>query len=187
MPDELPVHVSREELHSLEVPESFEATDSFDLQLLNHGESVHLHIHVDDALSAVATVDAGNHHVERESQRYVRVDIDTDKLDDEPLYGKLKVASAYGANTRWIDIKVVEPEESEQTVEVDESLAQPQPSESQETGPLVNPKLLVFGIGAAALLVALTAAVVLQQTVVLLGSLVVLGGVLVALFFLFTE
>jgi hypothetical protein len=187
VPDELPVHVSREELHSLEVPESFEATDSFDLQLVNHGESVHLHIHLDDALSRVATVDAGNHHVERESRRYVRVDVDTDKLDEEPLYGKVKIASAYGANTRWIDIKVVEPEESEQTVAVDESLAQPQTTEPQETGPLVTPKLLVFGIGVLALLVALTAAVVIQQTIVLVGSLVVLGGVLVALFFLLAE
>jgi len=183
--DELPVHISREELHTLEVPESFEASEPFDVRLINHGESLHIHLHLDDPLSEVASIDAGNHYVERESQRFVRVHVDTDRLDGEPHRGKLKVASAYGAETRWVDVRVVEPEEAEETVEVDESLAQPQraPAES-ESSPVPAPQLLVFGLGVLALVVALVAALVLQETIVLLGSLIVLGGVLVALFFL---
>jgi len=185
VPDELPVHISREELHSLDVPESFEATGSFDLQLVNHGESVHIHVHLDDPLSTVASLDAGNHHVEQGSRRDVRVHVDTDRLDGDPLLGKLKVASAYGGNTRWIDVTVAEPEPEQNTVAVDESLAQPQPGpDAGSTGPLVNPSTLVLAVGAVALLVALIAAVVIQQTVVVVGSLVVLGGVLAALFFL---
>ena len=81
MTDELPVHISREELHTLEVPGSFQATGPFDVRLINHGESLHIHLHLDDPLSNVAAIDAGNHYVERDSQRYVHVDVDTDRLD----------------------------------------------------------------------------------------------------------
>jgi len=186
--DELPVHISREELHTLEVPESFQASESFDVRLINHGESLHIHLHLDDPLSEVASLDAGNHYVERESQRFVRVDVDTDRLGGEPHLGKLKVASAYGAETRWIDVEVVEPDETEDSVQVDESLAQPQRrSTEEESSPLPAPQLLVFGLGVLALIVALAAALLLQETLILLGSLLVLGGVLVALFFLLQE
>ena len=188
MTDELPVHISREELHALEVPESFQASDSFDVRLINHGESLHIHLHLDDPLSEVATIDAGNHYVERESQRFVRVDVDTDRLDGESQLSKLKVASAYGAETRWIDVEIVEPEETESSVQVDESLAQPQRRPAEErSSPVPAPQLLVFGLGVFALIVALVAALLLQETLILLGSLLVLGGVLVALFFLLQE
>ena len=188
MTDELPVHISREELHALEVPDSFQASESFDVRLINHGESLHIHLHLDDPLSEVASIDASNHYVEGESQRFIRIDVDTDRLNGDPQLGKLKVASAYGAETRWIDVEVVEPETAEETVQVDESLAQPQraPAESGSS-PLPAPQLLVFGLGVLALIVALVAALVIQQTLVLLGSLIVLGGVFVALFFLLQE
>jgi hypothetical protein len=183
--DELPVHISRETLHTLEVPDSFQASDSFDVRLINHGESLHVHLHLDDPLSEVAAIDAGNHYVERESQRFVRVNVDTDRLDGEPVFGKLKVASAYGAETRWVDVEIVEPEDSEESVRVDESLSQPQrsPAES-ESSPVPIPELLVFGLGVLALIVAAVAALVIDQTIMLLGALIVLGGVLIAMFFL---
>jgi len=183
--DELPVHVSREGLHSLEVPESVEVTGPFDVRLINHAEPLHVHLHLDDPLSEVAAIEAGNHYVERESERFVRVDVDTDRLDGETLFGKLKVASAYGAETRWVDVEVVEPEVAESSVRVDESLAQPQPSrEPAASGAGVDPKLVVLGLGLVAFAVAVAAAVLIQQTIVLLGSLAAIGGVLVALFFL---
>lgn len=185
MTDELPVHISREELHALEVPDSFQTSESFDVRLINHGESLHIHLHLDDPLSEVASIDASNHYVEGESQRFVRIDVDTDRLTGDPRPGTLKVASAYGAETRWIDVEVVEPEDAEETVQVDESLAQPQRTPEESGSSLLPaPQLLVFGLGVLALIVALIAVLVLQETVVLLGSLVVLGGVLVALFFL---
>lgn len=184
MTDELPVHISREELHTLEVPGSFQATGPFDVRLINHGESLHIHLHLDDPLSKVAAIDAGNHYVERDSQRYVHVDVDTDRLGGETLLGKLKVASAYGAETRWVDVEVAEAESTEDAVEIDESLAQPQPTPEQSSSTL---QAVVFGVGVLALLVAVVAAAVVQQLLVLLGSLVVLGGVLVALFFLLQE
>jgi len=71
--DALVVHVNRDELHGLAVPDSFEAGESFDVVLVNHGESTHVHLHLDDALSEQAALEAPNHHVEGGSERRVRV------------------------------------------------------------------------------------------------------------------
>lgn len=188
MPAELPVHVNREELHSLDVQPSFEADGSFDVRLLNHGESIHVHLHLDDGLSRVASIDATNHYVEGESARVVRVDVNEDALDSEEIRGKLKVVSAYGAQTRWIDVALSEPDEDEGAVRVDESLARPPADETDgEPSILARPELAVLALGFVALVVALVAALTIGDTVLIVGSLVVLGGVLVALFVLTHE
>jgi hypothetical protein len=188
VPEEtLPVHVNREELHALDVPDAFETTGSFDLRLVNHGQSVHVHLHLDDALSEVATLEATNHFVDGQSERPVRVHVN----GDGPVRGKIKVASAYGAQTRYVDVDVVEAEEPEETVTVDESLSQPQPTrrptdpDDSLTATLAeNPEVLVLALGGLALVAALIAALVLQNTLVVLGALAVLAGVLVALYVL---
>lgn len=187
MRDELPVHISREELHDLEVPVSFETTGSFDVRLVNHRESLHVHLHLDDALSAVASIDASNHYVEGETERVVRVSVDEDKLSQEPRLGKLKVASAYGAETRWIDIELSEPDPEAETVQVDESLARPQTPEPEDERIIENPAALVVGLGLVAVLVAAVAAVSIADPLVAGGALVVFGGFLVALFFLLQD
>jgi hypothetical protein len=187
--DELAVHISRTELHSLEVPPSFEVTGSFDVRLVNHGKSVHVHLHLDDALSRVARLDAGNHYVEGNSERMIHVEVDEDTIDaidEDTLLGKLKVAVGYGATTRWIDIEVSPPDDGNDGVRVDESLTTPQ--HEPEPEPLIsNPALPVLAIGAIALLVAALTALLINDTTILLGSIIVLGGVLVALFFLIQD
>jgi len=182
--DELAVHISREKRHVIEVAPSFDATGSFDIRLINHGTSLHVHLHLDDSLSEVAAVDAGNHYVESESERRVRVTVDTDSLDGEELLGKLKIASAYGAETRWVDIDVSEPEPERETVIVDESLARPPPTEPSTEPVVANPVALVLGLALVALLVAGLVVLLVDDPFVVTGSLVVVGGVLVALVFL---
>lgn len=185
MTDELPVHVSRTELHALEVPASVEVTGSFDVRLVNHGESLHIHLHLDDALSEVASIDAGNHYVEGDSERRVRIEIDPGSVDDDDgTLGKLKVASAYGAETRWVDVEIQPPETTENSVEVGESLAKPKPREPDQSGVFDGSEILVLALGAVALLVAALTAILIQNTMILLGSLVVLAGVLIALYLL---
>nr|WP_303651795.1 hypothetical protein [Halovenus rubra] len=178
------VHISREGLHTLEVPASFETTDSFDIRLVNHSEALHVHLHLDDPLSKMATLDAGNHYVEAESERQVRVTVDERTLEQEAKLGKLKVASAYGAETRWIDIKLSKPDPKEETVQVDESLAKPQPRHEENEPGIENPARLVLGLGFGAVLIAALAAAAIGAPLVAGGAVVVFGGVLVALFFL---
>lgn len=184
----LPVHISREELHSLEVPATFEATGSFDIRLVNHGRALHVHLHLDDSLSQIADLDAGNHYVDGEDERLIRVDVDADRLNGEQLLGKLKVVSGYGATTRLIDVTVSEPDPDEQSVAVDESLATPPESETEPSTPLVErPTLAVVALGAVALVIAVAAAVVVGETVVLAGSAVLVAGVAVAAALLLRE
>ncbi len=180
------MHVSRTELHSLDVPASIEAHGPFDVVLVNHAEAAHVHVHLDDDLSEFATIEASNHYVDGESRRAVRVNVDEDGLPEESTLGKLKVASGYGARTRWVDVELSPPPEEESEVEVDESLARPPAPEPEDSGPspLDRPELPVLALGAVALVVALVAAVALDQRTVLLGALAVLGGVIVALFLL---
>jgi len=184
--DELPVHVNRQDIHSLEVPASFETDGSFDVRLINHGEPLHLHVHLDDALSDVAAIEATNHYVEGESQRSLRVHVHEEALTPDPILGKLKVASGYGAETRWIDIELAETDEDDGAVRVDESLGKPRARDPEPTADpgLRRPEVPVMGLGLVALVVAIAAALVIEDLVVLLGALAVLGGVFVALYFL---
>jgi hypothetical protein len=123
------VHVNRSSLHSLEVPERFEADGSFDVRLINHGEPLHVHLHLDDALSDLASIEAPNHHVDRESERAIRVRVHR----PGSVFGKLKIVTSYGAETRYIDVELEEPTEPDEPVQVDESLSKPQPKSSQES------------------------------------------------------
>jgi len=184
--DELPVHVSREELHSIDVPASFDAHGPFDVIFSNHGESIHVHLHLDDTLSELASVEASNHYVEGGSQRAVRVHVDTAGLPEEPVMGKLKLVSAYGAVTRWVDVQLSAPEEAESEVEVDEALSSPTPPEPDQSGSVLDrPELPVLGLGAVAVLVAVVAAIALGDPLVVAGAVVVFAGVAVALSLLF--
>ncbi|MFW6017356.1 MAG: DUF7524 family protein [Halapricum sp.] len=187
MTETLPVHVNRDQLHGLEVPNEVEVSGSFDVVLQNHGESVHVHLHLDDALSDVASLSANNHHVASESTRRVTIDVS----GSGPLRGKLKVVTAYGATTRYVDVVLTEPESDTREVTVDESLSKPQPrSTPPRSGTVgsnaldfpVRPEVSVLALGAIALAIAVIAALVLENTVVLVGSFVVLAGVLVAVY-----
>jgi hypothetical protein len=182
----LPVHVSREDLHSLGVPPAFETTGSFDIRLINHGESLHVHLHLDDDLSEIAELDAGNHYVEGDSERVVRVTVDTERIDGDQQLGKLKVASAYGSETRWIDITVSKPDPEANSVQVDESLATPQPR-SGEPAASIPPAVPMVAVGVLALVVVAVAALLFEGPVLFVGALVVVGGVLSALLFLFRD
>ncbi|WP_135667067.1 DUF7524 family protein [Halorhabdus rudnickae] len=176
----LPIHVNREELHDLAVPESYETRGSFEIRLINHGESSHVHLHLDDPLSSVAAIEATNHYVDGESERRVTVEV----RNGASIRGKLKVAVGYGATTRYVDVDISKPVEAAQSVEVDESLSKPQPKEPEEPGgPFQgSPVLPVLSLAALALLLAVGAALVFRQFVVALGASVVFLGVTFALY-----
>jgi hypothetical protein len=97
---------------------------SFVVDLRNHGMATHVHLHLDDALSDVTRLSNANHHVPSESRRRVRVDIlEPDDGDYTPVAGKLKVAIAYGQETRFVDLTV--DLSSHEPVAVDPDLAEP--------------------------------------------------------------
>lgn len=121
MASTLEVHVNRERPNVLEVPNTFDTTGDFTIQVENGGQPVHLHINVDDDLLAGLDLETGNHYIPRESDYQLPVTVDRDA---RPFMGKCRVSIAYGSETRYVEIRVNEPEGPE-TVAVDESLSQP--------------------------------------------------------------
>ncbi|WP_276257271.1 DUF7524 family protein [Haloglomus litoreum] len=122
--DRLVVDINRDGARSLAVPESVTVDRSFVVDLRNHGMATHVHLHLDDALSGVARLSNANHHVPSESTRRVRVDIvEPSDGDYAPIPGRLKVAIAYGQETRFVDLTV--DLSSHEPVAVDPDLAEP--------------------------------------------------------------
>lgn len=171
MSDALTVHVNRESLHGLSVPDSFVASDSFDVVLVNHGESTHVHLHLDDDLSTQAAVDAPNHHVEGGKARRVQVT----RTGDGTARGNLKVVTAYGATTRLVDVELTEPVATDEPVEVGEELTKPQPRTDGESAADVGsvPIRPVLAASGAAVGLAVGGAAIFGSAVAVIAALAV--------------
>jgi hypothetical protein len=175
--DALPVTVNEGELHSLDLPDRFEASESFDVRLVNHGESTHVHLHLDDSLSDIAFVEAPNHHVDQMSERRVRVTL----TEEGTARGNIKVVTGYGATTRYVDVKITEPETTTEPVTVGEELAKPQPRKPPDSSGFDLPLRPALAVGGGMILLAITAAVVVQQAVVLVVATLIALSALVAI------
>jgi len=201
VPPTLPVEINRGQLHDLEVVGEYSASESFDVVLRNHGEAVHVHLHLDDALSRAADLATGdgNCYVEGNGEATVRVSVTP---GSEPVRGRLTVSTAYGAESADVDV-TVEPGDRRDPVVVDERLSRPAgapaPGEADETpddgpslpdrlsGSLPSPDtgtLLLGGLAVAAVALALWIGLGVGSGAVLLGVGVVIGGVIAALVFL---
>ncbi|WP_083851001.1 DUF7524 family protein [Halogranum rubrum] len=193
MSSALTVDLNRDRLHDVAVPGMYTTDEAFYVALENHGEAVHIHLHLDDTLSTVATLEGGNHYVDREGTTTVRVDVDR---VEEPVTGKLKIVTGYGAETAYVDVTVEPFEEENNSVQVDEELSKPQRNASQRRNPAKREpsmsekfgsrsssgvSLPLVAFAALAVLLALIVGVVVNNGVVLVGVGVVIGGVLVAL------
>ena len=182
------VELNRGQLHDVEAPAEFATSEPFSVELRNHGEAVHVHVRADDALAAVARIEAdGNLFVERETTTSVPVGVGP---VDDPVTGTLEIATGYGSETRTVQV-TVEPESNGDGVDVDETLSQPQRPEPEPDGPSVGERLAgllpgrrtipVLVLGVVALAVAAAVANAVRSPAVLLGAGVVVGAVLVAI------
>lgn len=176
VPDTLSVHLNRQERHSLEVPPSFEAGDSFVIAVTNHGDAGRIHIHLADGLADIASIEDTNFYVPASGTTEIPVSVH----ENDDVVGKLKLASGYGAVTRWVD--VVLTAQDDEGVVIDEELAKPQPEadETETTSLLAEESIspaLVGGV--VAVLVAVSLAVLFRSVV--LGAIVLLvAGVVLA-------
>ena len=183
---QLTVSINNDGLHSIAAPEAFETTESFDLVLDNDGEAVHVHLNLDETLSAVADIRANNHYVEPTGSRPVGIDVNPRTA---AVTGRLKIATGYGSEVAYTRITVQPPEADPTQVTVDKSLANPQreaptePTAAERVDTVLAEKgssglLIAFGL--VAVLVAIVAAATLDSGVVIAGAVVVLLGVIVA-------
>lgn len=176
MPEDLEIHLNQEGPHTINVePSTFETTDSFDIVLNNHGAALHVYLQLDADLSTAAGLGSGNHYVDADTAQPVPVRV-TD--GDRPVTGRLKIVTGYGTETAYVTIRIVEPTQDDDRVQVAESLADPQP---EEPDPLINPDHLpVIALGAIALLIALLATFAVNGAMVIIGVAIVLLGITIA-------
>lgn len=188
MPTSLPVELNRGRLHAIEAPVEFTSDGSFYVDLSNHGEGVHVHLHLDDALSHVARLDESNVFVAGDTTS--RIDVVVEDQPSAPVTGRLKVSTGYGAETTNVDVTVEPLEEQTRTVAVDESLSKPKPKQPQESAltktlrSLPGPDALPFVLFVLLAVVIAVGAVVFlgaSSPAVLIGVGVVLGGAVAAL------
>jgi hypothetical protein len=130
--DTLSVDLNRRSVHSIEVPERFETSDSFTIELTNHGEAAHVHLNLDDELSRAIALADGNHFIEAGRTRSMEASVDQ---RSRPVSGRLKVVTGYGAEADYVDVSLIPPDRQveKSPVEVDERLAHPRPREEAET------------------------------------------------------
>jgi len=190
VPGSLTVELNRERLHDVDVVGSFSASGPFTVDLENHGGAVHVHLHLDDDLSRVASLAGGNHYVEPDATR--RVDVSVAQVS-EPVTGKLKVVTGHGTETRYVTV-TLEPQPLErETVDVDESLAKPQREDDESASPALEAvqhvvertSLPVLALAAFAVFVALATVAFVNSVAVLVGGAMVVAGVGVALWLTF--
>ncbi|MFC4449998.1 DUF7524 family protein [Halorussus aquaticus] len=185
MPDSLPVRLNDDRLHDIQTRTSFETADSFPILLHNGDAPVHVHLHLDDALSSVASIPANNHFVDANSTQQVDVEV-----ADGPraVEGQVKIVTGHGAETDYVTVSIVEPEEGEEVVDVDETLAAPVRDEDDEDADdgyelpdlSLGRNAPVAVLGVLAITVAAGSATLSDSVAVLFGALAVLASVVAA-------
>lgn len=193
--DTVTVDVNRGDLYAVEAPDSFETTGSFRIRLRNHGEPVHVHVRLDDALSEAVWLQTSNHYVEADGEREVLLE---STGSDRGTTGTLEIATGYGRERDAIEVTVRPPSEGEVTV--DQTLAEPggasdggrtrartHPNERSPASGLLPTRddLPAVVLGAlAVLLLVIGAALVAEDVAIVLGALILFAAVGAALYYL---
>ena len=174
------IHVNRDGPKSV-APEASEidVDGPFDVVFENHGPPAHVHMHMDDALAAVAQVGDTNWYVENGEALTIPVDVES--IDE--VTGRLKVATGYGSSESFVDVTVAEGSGG---VQVDEELSKPKPQpqdevEPEDTSYLIPAAFMVLGLIAAAVLTFL----VDDVYAIAIGVAAVVGAVATAMYLLY--
>ncbi|PSP54800.1 hypothetical protein BRC82_08700 [Halobacteriales archaeon QS_1_67_19] len=183
MSEPLTVRLNSDRLHDISVSSAFEATDTFPILLENGDAPVHVHVHLDDALSDVATIPANNHFLDAGSTRRITVEVED---EPRPAEGRLKIVTGHGAETAYVSVSIAEPDEESPPVDVDADLAAPQTDAGTDEagfelpGVSADENAPVVALGLLALAAAVSAATLSESLAVLLGALAVLGSLFAA-------
>lgn len=190
----VPVDLSRDRIHDVDAPESVTVSGPFTVELDNHGSSIHVHLNLDEDLSRVATLRAGNHYVEEGTVREVHVDVEP---ASKPVTGRLKVVTGYGTETRYVTVTVEPGSAGKPPVEVDESLGKPGGNRSTERNAddpdyrkriedafensfPRGPQLVLAAVAAGAAVLAIGIGIWIDSTAVLVGTGIVVGAAIAA-------
>lgn len=155
---------------------AFTTDGSFTIILENHGQPAHVHLHVDDNLAKVASLEEPNWYVSAGEIEQVAVDVQDGVLGG----GTLEISTGYGAERETVDVEIdtTETEESTESTET-ETVSQPMETASSDRN---LPRLVIPGLFAVAgVLGAVVLMVLVPPTAaVMLGALALLVGIAAA-------
>lgn len=171
MSETLAIRVNHERPNTFEVPDTFETEEDFSLEIRNEGKPVHMHLNIDDDLAAGLSMETGNHFIPRKGAISLPVEVDR---SERPFHGKCRVSTGYGAETKFVEIRVFEPDE-ETVVSVDERLSEP-PARAGQGG--MSEGLNEIGVW---VLLGLTSLALLGAAVIVAASTTPLVGVIVVI------
>lgn len=129
----LTVYLNREGLNTIETDKAeVRATERVDVVLENHGKPTHVHLHLDDDLATMGTVEESNWFVPTDEYREVSLYLSEGASGN----GRLEITTGYGQERSTVDVAVTPPEEESQ----DASTVSADPSEPRvETRGEVDP------------------------------------------------
>lgn len=179
MTDTLTVAVNRDGLHTLAVPAEFEVTGPFVIELHNHGEAAHVHLNLDDRLSAIARLKATNHYIESDETRHIEIETRDPSSWPDTVRGKLKVVVGHGQETHYVDV-LFDRSTAQTEVRVDPELAKPNTDPDPELPPLVR-VLPVVALGSVAMLLAVGSVLTPNGIDAVIGVLALIAASLCAL------
>lgn len=178
VPGSLEIRVNRDLPNTLEVPETFETTDDFQVEITNEGKPVHIHLNYEDDFANRMSLETGNHFIPRKGVFTLPVEIDKSQ---RPFHGKLRVSTGYGSTTKFVEVRVVKPSGARE-VSIDEDLAKPPIRETRVSAleRLVGEMGILILLGIALLALFLGAMIVATITTPLLGLVLVMIALLLA-------
>ena len=179
MPESLSVHLNREEPRAV-VPEaaSLETDRSFVLRFVNHGGPLHVHLHLDEALDAVAQPATTQVYVDEEVTRDVEIVV---PLGHGPAKGYVDLVTGYGAEEARVNVTVTdERKDGGPEVAVDDTLAEKQAEETDDTRSRTDGVRTLALAAGGVVLAAAVALAVSDSLALLVGVLALLAGVAVA-------
>jgi hypothetical protein len=185
VPDRLAVHLNRDHPRDVEPEAAALETDrSFVLEFVNHGGPIHVHLHLDDALAAVAEPAATQVYVEADERRGVELKIPP---GHPPAKGFVEIVTGYGKEKARVNVTVTDQrKDGGPDVAVDESLSEKSETETDSSPELADFAPSVMAATGVIVLAAILAIVVSDSASVLVGVLALLGGVGVAGYLLLT-
>ena len=176
----LTVELNRESPHDVSVASTFSTETRFTIELVNTGEPIHVHLHLDDTLSQVAALKTNNHFLGRKETVTVEIPVSP---REEPTSGRLKIVTGHGSETAYTTVTVSPPATGTHRVAVDEKLSKPKPSPDPEPSVLTvlsnrlsNQSALTVLFAVFAILIALGIGLSIGEPLVLVGSLIVVIG-----------
>ena len=168
------VHLNRDGMKTLETDTTEFTTDgTFSIILENHGQPAHVHLHVDDNLANVATLEEPNWYVSAGDIEQVEVTVADGVLGG----GVLEISTGYGAESAQIEVDVDTTDSDDEATTADSepstTTTAPEPETDRELPRMVLPGLFaaagVLGAVVLMVLVSPTAAVMLGALALLVA------------------